>query len=50
MCDNTCAYCGQGGHRAHRCPRRKHAMPWTGLDLFLATVLVALVAAGVVYA
>jgi Zinc knuckle len=45
MRDQTCTYCGKTGHRAHRCPTRQHAMPWTGLDLFVATVLVALIAA-----
>ncbi len=45
MKDVVCTYCGKAGHRAHRCPTRAHAMPRTGLDLFVATVLVALIAA-----
>lgn len=49
MKDNTCTYCGQDGHRAHRCPRRTHCLPWTGGNLWLATVLVALIAVGVTY-
>ena len=24
MADKICTYCGQTGHRAHRCPRRSH--------------------------
>lgn len=26
MSDNTCTYCGQEGHRAHACPRRRNAL------------------------
>ena len=48
----VCTYCGQEGHRAHRCPNRQHASrdgvdgpPMTARDLFWATLLVAIVAA-----
>lgn len=44
MRDRVCTYCDQAGHRAHRCPQRAHLLPWTGGDLTLATVLVALIA------
>ena len=42
--DNICTWCNQPGHRAHNCPKlRERGFPLTGGDLFLATVIVALI-------
>lgn len=40
----VCCYCGAEGHRSNQCPRRPDPLPWTGGDLFLSTVLVAIIA------